>query len=315
MIPAASIVIPAYNAVAFLGDAISSAQQQTLREIEIIIVDDASTDATWEVIQAAAGRDPRIRPLRRSRRGGPSAACNSGFGQATGRWIALLDADDLFLPERLERLIRHAETMQADLIADNLLQRDFATGADLGPHLRAPWIFDPEPLSLLEMLRRDRPDAGPHEKLGYVQPIKRREFLAGSGVRFAEDVGAGEDFLHYFECVAKGARFHLVPEAHYVYRVRRGSVSNGRPVAHHFSAANRRMYDIAARIGARDVMAVLRQRQLMLDYSSFEEAVQAGNYAAALRFAHPWPLSHALSQLRILLRHAESRRGKPAPAR
>lgn len=312
MAPTASIVIPAYNAANFVHQAITSAQAQTLRDIEIIVVDDCSTDATWDIVQAAAARDPRILPLRRSARGGPSAACNDGLDRASGHWIALLDSDDLFLPERMERLVTLAEDWGADLIADNLLEQDFATGADLGLHFPDEVLAHEGPLTLIQMLRRDMPDQPNRAKLGFVQPIKRRDFLRQSGVCFAEDVGAGEDFLFYYECVARGARFHLTPEAYYVYRIRRGSVSNRKSAIPHFSAANRRMLKLSSHLGDPELMRLLRHRQRMLDYSSFVHAVEEGRLLGALRYAHCGTPARMMTHLRILAAAWRQRRGAAA---
>src|SRR5438128_1902178 len=112
--PAASIIVPAYNAEPFIHEAIRSAQRQTLRDLEIIIVDDCSGDGTWDAISAAAAADPRVIPIRRTARGGPAAARNQAIARAKGRWVSLLDADDLYQPERLERLIGLAEARAAD---------------------------------------------------------------------------------------------------------------------------------------------------------------------------------------------------------
>ena len=280
----ASIIIPAYNASAFLHEAIASAQAQTVRDIEILVVDDCSTDGTWDLATSFAARDPRVIPLRRTRRGGPSAACNTGIECARGRWIAVLDADDLYLPERIERLVALGEERGADLIADNLLERDFDTGADLGLHFPEAILSREEPLSLAEMLHWDMPDLPGRARMGYVQPVKRREFLLRAGIRFAEDVEAGEDFLFYFECVARGGRFHLTPEAYYVYRLRRGSVSNRAASAPHYSAANRRMLTLARRLSDPGLLEALLQRQELLDYSSFVYLLEEGEVLRALSY-------------------------------
>jgi hypothetical protein len=63
-------------------------------------------------------------------------------------------------------------------------------------------------------------------RLGFVQPMIRRDLLEAHGLRFPTQIRAGEDFVHYFECVAHGARFALVPEAWYVYRIRAGSITS-----------------------------------------------------------------------------------------
>jgi succinoglycan biosynthesis protein ExoO len=297
--PTASIVIPAHNAASFVHEAIASAQEQSLKDIEIIVVDDGSTDATSDIVSSFVTRDPRVIPIRRAMQGGPSAACNTGFDRARGRWIVLLDADDLFLPQRVERLVALGEATGADLIADDLLQRDFVSGADLGRHFGEAMMRHDGPLTLAEMVQRDMPHLP--AKLGFVQPIKRREFLVRTGVRFAEDIGAGEDFLFYFECVARGARFHLTPEAYYIYRIRHGSVSNARPMAHHLSNANRRKVEIASGLRDPALSRLLRIRQRALDFGSLSQAAQDGRYWDALAFAHSGTPAHLLRQFRVVV--------------
>lgn len=97
-----SIVIPTYNAARYLRQAIDSALAQTHGDKEIIVVDDGSTDDTSEILAAYAGR---IRVLSQ-RNQGAAAACNAGAEAARGRWIALLDADDEWLPEKLAQQLR-----------------------------------------------------------------------------------------------------------------------------------------------------------------------------------------------------------------
>jgi glycosyltransferase involved in cell wall biosynthesis len=308
MNPLASIVIPAYNATSFLPDAISSAQAQTLQNIEIVVVDDGSTDSTWKIIVAAAEKDRRIVPVRRSRRGGPSAACNEGFRKAQGRWIALLDADDLFLPQRVERLVSIAEDRGADLLADDLLERNFETGADLGRHFGETVMRTEAPLTLKEMLRRDMPHLS--SKLGYVQPIKRKAFLDRTGVCFAEDIGGGEDFLFYFECVARGARFHLTPEAYYIYRIRQGSVSTSKPMRHFVSQANRRKMEIAAGCNDPEIHRLLHTRQRALDLNNLRWAAHEGRYREALSYVQIKSPLHLLRQVGCAVKAAH--RGRTA---
>jgi succinoglycan biosynthesis protein ExoO len=300
--PVASVIIPAHDAEGFIGEAIGSAQRQTLREIEIVVVDDCSLDGTWSVATAAAAADPRVVPIRRAARGGPAAARNEAIDRARGRWIAPLDADDLYLPERLERLTALAETRGADLLADNILERDLAAGTELGPLFPEAAMSHAGPLDPAEMLRRDRPDVPGRARLGFVKPIIRRGFLERSGVRYAEHLHAGEDFLLYFECVMEGARLHLAPEAYYIYRQRRGSVSYRASSALHYSEANRRLRELARRRGDRALEEMLRQRQRALDYTSFEYAVGEGHVIEALRPAHPGSRERLLSHLRVVAR-------------
>ncbi len=101
--PRISVVIPAYNSRAFIPDAIDSVLGQTYRDFEIIIVDDGSTDAIGELIEA---RYPDARCLR-IEHGGPSRARNTGIRNARGEFIAFLDADDIWLPTKLEKQIEY----------------------------------------------------------------------------------------------------------------------------------------------------------------------------------------------------------------
>ncbi len=99
--PRVSVVIPTYNHAHFLGRAIVSALCQTFQDFEVIVVDDASDDDTAQVIERL--RDPRVRLVRLPKHGGAARARNVGIAQARGEWIAFLDSDDEWLPEKLER--------------------------------------------------------------------------------------------------------------------------------------------------------------------------------------------------------------------
>src|SRR5262245_10754564 len=99
--PLVSCIVPVYNGEAFLGEALASIRAQRHRPIEILVVDDGSTDGTAAVVMAA---DAGIRYMRQDNAGG-AAARNRGIGMARGTFVAFLDADDLWPPEKLERQI------------------------------------------------------------------------------------------------------------------------------------------------------------------------------------------------------------------
>lgn len=96
-----SVIIPAYNAAKYLREAVDTAVNQTYRDTEILVVDDGSTDETPRILDEYGDR---IRVLHQQNRG-RAAACNTGVDAARGEWIAFLDADDLWLPEKLERQV------------------------------------------------------------------------------------------------------------------------------------------------------------------------------------------------------------------
>ncbi len=103
--PLVSIITPVYNAARWLPETLASVRAQTLTDWEQILVDDGSTDASIAIAEAAAREDARFRPLRTPRNLGPSAARNLAIDAARGRFIAFLDADDLWLPEKLARSV------------------------------------------------------------------------------------------------------------------------------------------------------------------------------------------------------------------
>lgn len=124
-----SIVMTAYNLERYVGAAIRSALDQTLKRIEVIVVDDGSTDRTPEILQGIG--DPRLQALRLSH-AGPAAALNAGVAQAAGRYVAFLDGDDLWRPEKLERHVSFLESHPGvDLTFDWYRQID-EEGSEIG---------------------------------------------------------------------------------------------------------------------------------------------------------------------------------------
>jgi teichuronic acid biosynthesis glycosyltransferase TuaG len=116
MNPTVSVIIPAYNASKFIKETVNSARNQTLNDIEIIIIDDCSTDNTFELMKEMALEDSRIKIFKGEQNMGVAKVRNKGFELATGKYAALLDADDLWLPEKLERQVKIAKEANADLV-------------------------------------------------------------------------------------------------------------------------------------------------------------------------------------------------------
>ena len=101
MVPLVSVIIPTYNRADLVQEALASVKAQTFRDFEIVVVDDGGTDGTCEVL--SAWRETRV--LRHPGRRGVSAARNTGITAARGQWLAFLDSDDLWLPDKLARQI------------------------------------------------------------------------------------------------------------------------------------------------------------------------------------------------------------------
>ncbi|MEM9119170.1 MAG: glycosyltransferase family A protein [Cyanobacteria bacterium P01_F01_bin.56] len=103
-----SVIIPAYNAERFLPQTLASIQAQTYQNLEILVVDDGSCDRTPQIVQALAQEDPRIQLLQQAN-GGVAAARNHGLRQAKGEFIAPIDADDLWWPEAVAKLVNQLQ--------------------------------------------------------------------------------------------------------------------------------------------------------------------------------------------------------------
>ena len=95
--PAVSVIIPVYNGINYLNESVDSVLAQTFTDYEVLVVDDGSTDETWDLIQAY---EDRVRGIRKPN-GGVASALNRGIQEARGRWIAWLSHDDVFLPDKL----------------------------------------------------------------------------------------------------------------------------------------------------------------------------------------------------------------------
>lgn len=104
--PRVSVLMAVHNASPYLRQAVDSVLGQTLREVELLAVDDASTDDSLAILQACAARDARVRVFRQMRNQGQAEARNLALRHATGDFVCMLDADDWFSPDALEQAVR-----------------------------------------------------------------------------------------------------------------------------------------------------------------------------------------------------------------
>jgi hypothetical protein len=130
--PLVSVVMPAYGHERFVGRAIESVLGQTLEDWELIVIDDDSPDGTWGEIQRF--RDPRISVARHVFNRGAHATLNEGLARARGRYIAILNSDDVYHARRLERLVSYLEGNDLDLVGSEvrLIDADGALIDDQG---------------------------------------------------------------------------------------------------------------------------------------------------------------------------------------
>lgn len=199
--PAVSIIIPAYNQSRYLGSAIRSALAQTHRDLEVIIVDDGSTDDTRAVV--ASFTDARVHYVYQPNRG-LSAARNTGLGHASGEFLSFLDSDDEFLPEKLE-----------------LLMAAFARDPGLGLVAGQAVLIDQDGVPLSEVFDRPLPSDGADLLLGnplHVGSVLLRRSWQATVGRFDETLRSYEDWDMWLRLALAGCRMGCVARPVSLYR-------------------------------------------------------------------------------------------------
>ena len=190
------------------------------------MVDDASSDQTPAVVAEAAKSDARVRLLRQPANAGPAAARNRGIAAAKGRWIALLDADDGYLPERLAKLLDLADRVGADMVADNILLCSAGSQAAGAAMIPPTQLSQPVELTTAEFIARNvGSPKTPRVSYGFLKPLLKASFLREKRIAYDERNRFAEDFMLYVRCLTNGARWWLLPEAMYCYAVRPGSLT------------------------------------------------------------------------------------------
>ncbi len=278
--PRVTVAIATYNAQAHLRAAVASALAQTLAAIEVVIVDDCSTDATMALATDLARTDARIVVDRLACNGGPAVARNRALALARGEWFAVLDSDDLYVPDRLARLVAVGDRVGADLVADDLAVFDDADPAHatsfLGRHAVGVWI---DHVSYLQRTRM----YGDGPNLGYLKPVIRTDRLRDLGLRYDPSLRIAEDDDFVLRLLAAGLRYWLEPQAGYAYR-RHGNSTSHRLSSDNAAtmlAASARLVDAAA-AGPAEVSALLDAR-----HAAFVRSEAFARLVDALKMRQP----------------------------
>lgn len=205
-----STIIPAFNAARFIHETIESALAQTHRDHEIIVVDDGSTDETVVIVRSYA---PRVRLLCRHN-GGPAAARNAGAKAATGEWLAFLDADDLWTPDKLALQLAAAgdcELVYADRInfgaSEHVAQR-LSDCCALPEGDLFPAFLAGNPVTFSSLM------------------VRKSLFNRLGGFDESAELRGVEDWEFLIRCSAQGHHFALCPEPLVKYRWHENQISN-----------------------------------------------------------------------------------------
>jgi succinoglycan biosynthesis protein ExoO len=216
-----TVIIPVFNSAATLARAAGSALRQAVAPLELLIVDDGSTDASLAEATRIAETDPRARVIASRENRGKPHAMNRAIAQARGHWIAVLDADDCYADGRLATLITAAERNGADLVADNQYLYDSGADRTVGT------AFPPGRRDTALTRRKFIAGASPFAAFNYgmLKPVVRADFLRRSGLRYREDARLSEDFLYLVEFFAAGGEAWLVSQPLYYWTQAFGTLS------------------------------------------------------------------------------------------
>ncbi len=218
MEPLISIIIPAYNIESYIENCLNSVCEQSYQNIEVIAVDDGSTDQTGRIIDRLAEKDPRIVPIHKENQG-VSAARNTGLEYAKGAYIGFVDGDDVIEREMYEILMKNALEYQAD-ISHCGYQMIFPNRVDYYYNSGEKRIRSREE-GLCDLIRADKVEPGLWNKLYKKELIQNQ--------RMDETIRINEDLLFNYEAFknAKQSVFEDVPLYHYRIRANSAMTSKG----------------------------------------------------------------------------------------
>ena len=214
-----SVIIPVHNTEKYLRECLDSVVNQTLREIEIICVDDGSTDGSPAILQEYAAKDSRIRVLTQPNMNA-GAARNHGLRYATGEFLSFLDSDDFFEPEMLADCRRVLEEEKADIVCFSAKQLDMRTGKTI----EMPW-------SLVTRNLPDKACFSPEEMSTKIfntfqnwpwNKVFRRKLIEENNITFQE-IARTNDMLFTCSALVLARRIAVIEHSYATYRVGTGT--------------------------------------------------------------------------------------------
>ncbi len=215
------VVIAARNAQATISRAVASALRE-IRVSEVVVVDDASDDATAEASLAADDGSGRLQIIRFDRNQGPARARNRAIANSRAPLIAILDADDFFLRGRFDAML---DGQDWDFVADNIVFIDERSASGAEPQVpsfeAAPRFLTVEGFVDGNISRR----GASRGEIGFLKPVMRRVFLDRHGLGYDEALRLGEDYDLYARALLRGARYKIVHGCGYGAVVRADSLS------------------------------------------------------------------------------------------
>ena len=209
MSPLVSIITPNYNCARFIAQTIESVLAQTYTNWEMLIVDDCSTDGSYEIAQEYAQKDSRIKVLRNEKNSGAAVSRNRAIEASSGEYVAFLDSDDLWLPEKLERQLKFMQENNCDFC---FTEYEHIDEENKGLHQIANVT---KHLSYRKMMMHCWPGC---LTVMYNQNV--------TGKIYAEDIKKNNDHALFLRVLKKCNNAMGMKEVLSQYRIRKGSISS-----------------------------------------------------------------------------------------
>lgn len=208
-----SVLVPIYNVEKYLSECLESLCRQTLQDMEILCINDGSTDASREIVEQYRKKDSRIAVIDKAN-SGYGSSMNRGLDKAEGEYIAIVESDDFIEPYMMEKLYEQARGYSAELIKSNCFYYSSQYGKEENRFVNI--FVDLPTREVLSPI--EKPEL--FLKLPSIwSGLYLRDFLIKNGIRFNETPGASyQDVSFSFQVFACAMRVVLVPEAYYHYR-------------------------------------------------------------------------------------------------
>lgn len=215
--PKVSVIMPAYNAESFIGDAINSVVNQTYSNWELIVVDDGSTDNTVEKMKSWLEKESRIQYFYQAN-GKQGKARNLGISKAKGYYLAFLDADDLWLPEKLEIQIKEIQENNVDLVFSDSYRFQNQEVNDVSKRMNVKSDFYSGTKALQLFLEANR--------IPILTVLVKKEIVESVGC-FSEsiDIQNVEDYHLWLKLLISNAEFYSSNKVLAKYRLHNSSVT------------------------------------------------------------------------------------------
>lgn len=249
-----SVIIPVYNVESYLTECLDSLISQTLEDIEIICIDDCSTDGSLNILEKYALMDLRIRILKQKENCGQGSARNLGILEAKGEFITFVDPDDYISNDMYEKMYHQAKTINSEIVMCDV-QKFFEQRGEIrlyNSFKRFKNIYESENVCLLEGNNLDKSEI---KQLVLVSPdfswnkIYNKEFILKNNIKFS-NTRSYQDVVFVISALLLAQKISYIKEKFYTYRIREtSSLRNNKKILESFNQTLEDVYYLLINLG------------------------------------------------------------------